>query len=106
MGDLNMSTLRLGWRDSFRVSGALTRKDIVDAIRNRSTLTTLFTVVFIILMYRFLPELESGDALPRAAIFDQGQSQYGADMVENQGYDRGVVEVISQLAFFQTQCLL
>ena len=57
-----MSTLRLGWRDNFRVIGALTRKDVVEAVRNRTTLTTLFTVIFIILFYRFLPELESGDA--------------------------------------------
>jgi ABC-type transport system involved in multi-copper enzyme maturation permease subunit len=50
-------------------------------------LTTLFTVIFVILLYRFLPELESGDVLPRVVIFDQGQSQFAAAMADDQRYD-------------------
>ena len=95
-----MSTLRLGWRDNIRIVGALTRKDVVDAIRNRTTLTTLLTVIFIILFYRFLPELESGDSLPRVAIFDQGQSQYAAGMANDQRYDVVTVSTQDQMAAY------
>lgn len=95
-----MSTLRLSWRDNFRVVGALTRKDVLDAVRNRTTLTTLFTVIFIILFYRFLPVLDSGGALPRVVIFDQGQSQLAAVMADAQGYDVVNVSTQDQMAAY------
>ena len=61
-------------RDSLRIVGAIAAKDIVDALKNKTTVTTIFTVVFLMLFYRFMPMLESGDVLPRAAVYDLGNS--------------------------------
>jgi ABC-2 type transport system permease protein len=77
---------------SLRVILAIASKDIVDAIKNKSILSHLFTVVFIIVLYHFLPAFESGDTLPRLVLYDAGSSQWVAELEGSAVFDLIVVD--------------
>jgi ABC-2 type transport system permease protein len=62
-------------QNRLRVILAIAGKDIVDAFKNKSILSQVLTVGFIVVLYRFLPAFESGDELPRLALYDAGNSQ-------------------------------
>lgn len=79
-----------------RVILAIAGKDVVDAIKNKSILSQVFTVAFIVVLYRFLPAFNNGDALPRLAIYDAGSSQLVVDMENSTTFD--LVETSSQSA--------
>jgi ABC-2 type transport system permease protein len=72
---------------SLRVVLAIASKDIVDAIKNKSILSQLFTVAFIIVLYRFLPAFDSGDALPRLVLYDAGSSKWVAELEGSAAFD-------------------
>jgi ABC-2 type transport system permease protein len=61
-------------QDRVRVILAIAKKDLVDAIKNKSILSQVFTVAFLIVFYRFLPAFENRDELPRLALYDAGNS--------------------------------
>jgi len=60
-----MSDLRIIW--------AITTKDMVDAVRNRNTLSVILVVLLAVVFYRALPLLESEDA-PGILVYDAGRS--------------------------------
>ncbi len=72
---------------NLRVVFAIAGKDIIDAIKNKSILSQLFTLAFIIVCYKFLPSFEKGDALPRVALYDAGGSEWVAEMEDNPAFD-------------------
>jgi ABC-2 type transport system permease protein len=53
---------------------AIAAKDVTDAIRNKTILANLATIVFVVVFYRFLPALGSQGELPRLMIYDAGDS--------------------------------
>ena len=59
---------------SLRIIWAIARKDIVDAIKNKTVLSVLGSVVFIVVMYKFLPYLDGGSELPNLLLYDAGES--------------------------------
>jgi ABC-2 type transport system permease protein len=66
----------ISWmQKELRIILAIASKDIVDAIKNKSILSQVLTVAFIIVFYRFLPAFDSGDELPRLALYDAGNSE-------------------------------
>jgi ABC-type Na+ efflux pump permease subunit len=77
-----MTILRLTGRDNLRVVGALASKDIVDVLKNRSTLGSILAVIFLVVFYWFLPAIEQGDLLPRAVVYAPGDSAL-VDQLEN-----------------------
>jgi ABC-2 type transport system permease protein len=83
-------------REGTRVLFAIAAKDIVDAIKNRSILSQIFTVAFIVVAYRFLPVFSNGDALPRLVLYDAGRSKLVEEMEESTTFD--LVDTASQTA--------
>jgi len=81
---------------NLRVILAIAGKDIVDAIKNKSILSQVLTVAFIIVFYRFLPAFESGDELPRLALYDAGGSQLTPKLENSESLD--LVEFSTQEA--------
>jgi ABC-2 type transport system permease protein len=79
-------------RDSIRIVGALASKDIVDALKNRTTLTIFFTVIFLVAFYRFMPLLYGGDTLPRIVIYSPEQTQLAADLDNRSDFDLRIAE--------------
>lgn len=59
---------------NLRIVWAIAAKDIVDALKNKNTLTVILVVLFMIAFYRFMPTLESGGQLPNVLIYDAGAS--------------------------------
>ena len=49
-------------RQNLRIILAITGKDILDALKNKTTLTALVTIVLLVVMYKFLPVLSSDDS--------------------------------------------
>ena len=55
---------RLSWAEQLRLVWALARKDIVDALKTRTTLTTIILSLLMVAFYRALPALTAdGDTL-------------------------------------------
>ena len=57
-----------------RLIWAIVAKDFVDGLKNRKMLTNVFTVVFLIALYRFLPVLGSANDPVRVFLYDAGES--------------------------------
>jgi len=72
---------------SLRVILAIAAKDMVDAIKNKSILSQVFTLAFIIVLYRFLPSFDNWDALPRLALYDVDHSRLTAVMEDSPSFD-------------------
>lgn len=68
---------------SIRIILAITSKDIVDALKNKNTLTALITVLFLIVVYKFLPTL-SREEIPFVFLYDAGQSGYTERIEESE----------------------
>jgi ABC-2 type transport system permease protein len=69
-----MTTVCSRWMEDLRIVWAITAKDALDALKNKTTLSPILMALCLILFYRWLPSLESGD-LPRLAVYDAGGSQ-------------------------------
>ena len=69
------TTLRIIW--------AIARKDIVDAIKNRTILTVFGSVIFTVAMYKFLPYLDRGEELPGLLLYDAGDSALTVQLEES-----------------------
>jgi ABC-2 type transport system permease protein len=60
-------------RARWRMIWAITSKDLVDALKNKQTLSILISVLFVVVMYRLLPVLREDD-IPTVFIYDAGES--------------------------------
>ena len=76
-----MSTLKstlatsYSWLDHLRIVWALAAKDIIDALKNRTTLTTIIISLFMVMFYRYFPTLGlDGDAL-NVLIYAETESE-------------------------------
>jgi ABC-2 type transport system permease protein len=64
-----------GLQGHLRLIWAITAKDIVDAIKNRTTLSTILVLGFMVVFYRYMPVLTGGDDVPHLLIYDAGESE-------------------------------
>jgi hypothetical protein len=69
-----MSTTTSKFSENLRIVWAIAAKDIVDAVKNKMTLSVVLVVLFMIAYYRFLPVLEGGAELPNVLVYDAGES--------------------------------
>ena len=58
-----------GFSAFLRITLSIAVKDIVDAIKNKNIITALFTSLFMIVMYRTLPILESKKRTAFIAVY-------------------------------------
>jgi hypothetical protein len=72
---MGMSATNDQFKDHLRIIFAITTKDIVEALRNKNTIAIMLSALFLIIMYRVLPSLESGDSPPNVLLYDAGESQ-------------------------------
>ncbi len=78
-----MTALTSRWNERIRIILAITAKDLVEAIKNKNTLSVILPVLFIILMYRFLPSFSHGDDPPTVLVFDPAESSFGLLLQES-----------------------
>jgi ABC-2 type transport system permease protein len=72
---------------NLRIVWALAAKDIADAVKNRTTLTLIITVLFTVFAYRMLPSWQNGDLPPRLALYDAGESRLVAELEHSNDFD-------------------
>jgi ABC-2 type transport system permease protein len=73
-----MKTRTRDWRTDARVVWAIFAKDLREVIRNKNTITVLISGLFIVAMYRMLPNISRGSEPMRVWVYDQGQSGLAA----------------------------
>ena len=59
---------------NIRIITTLAAKDIADAIKNKSTWSTILVVTFFMIFYRVSPSLRHGDRPLELALYDAGNS--------------------------------
>ena len=65
---------------NFSVISAITRKDVVDAIRHRYLLTALVTPLFVALMFRVILPGDTGRSILNVVVHDAGSSALVAEL--------------------------
>jgi ABC-2 type transport system permease protein len=85
--ELRLMLAKGRFKAGLRVIWAITAKDIVDAIKNRTTLSTILSILFVMVAYRLLPSFENADTLPRLALYDAGESHLVADLENSFEFD-------------------
>jgi len=63
-----------GLRKHARIVGAISAKDLLEALKNKNTIAVILTAVVMVFVYRGLPILESRGELPRVLVYDEGES--------------------------------
>ncbi|MBN1889600.1 MAG: ABC transporter permease [Thermoflexales bacterium] len=72
--------------ENLRIIWAITAKDIVDAIKNKTTLVAMLSVLFMIVFYRLLPILTSSE-VPALLVYDAGDSTLVAALENSDAVD-------------------
>ena len=68
--DIRTTTL---WGD-LRIIWAITSKDLLDAVKSKTTLSILLSALFIVAIYQVLPTFERPSDLPTVLVYDAGDS--------------------------------
>jgi ABC-2 type transport system permease protein len=63
------------WREDLRIILAITSKDLLDAVKSKTTLSILISALFIVVVYQVLPKFEHPGDLPIVLAYDAGESQ-------------------------------
>jgi hypothetical protein len=66
---------KTSFSQNIRIIMAITGKDILDAIRNKTILSTLITMLFIVIAYKILPTFTGTDT-PLVFLYDADHSVY------------------------------
>ncbi len=70
-----------------RIIWAIVHKDMLDAFKNKTILSILFSVLFVVVAYYLLPSLEDGERLPRLALYDAGDSPVVTQLEGSDAFD-------------------
>ena len=55
-------------REGLRIVWAITAKDLLDALKNKTTLGVLLSVLFVLVAYQLLPKWQRGSSLPTVPV--------------------------------------
>jgi ABC-type Na+ efflux pump permease subunit len=72
---------------NLRVIWAIAAKDIVDALKNRNTLSNIIATFFIVFFYKLLPPLIESGGVPNLLVYDAGGSSLGAALGSSAAVD-------------------
>ena len=68
------TTSKNSMASKMRLIWAIVAKDFVDSLKNRQMVTNFITIAFLVLVYRFLPQLGNADSPTRLVLYDAGES--------------------------------
>ncbi|MGD8633801.1 MAG: ABC transporter permease [Anaerolineales bacterium] len=88
-----MSAISQSLSRRLRVITAITAKDLLDALKNKTTLGVILPALFILIFYRFIPQISGHDDLTTLYVYDP--SGGGAVMLLEDSLDLDVREVAS-----------
>lgn len=81
-----MNSNRDKLRSSLRIVWAIAAKDIVDAIRNRTTISVILGVAIMMLTSQALPLLLGLSDVHRMAVYDAGESCLAAELEDSEQF--------------------
>jgi ABC-2 type transport system permease protein len=84
---VEMNALEARNAGGLRIIWAIALKDIADSFKNKTILMTLFSATLLMVMYRTMPALTSGDDPPSLALYDAGQSRLVAELEDDAQID-------------------
>jgi len=58
--------------NNLRITWAITRKDIVDGLKNKNVIAVILPALFVVILYRFLPAIMLEEGPPRLWVYDVG----------------------------------
>lgn len=76
---------------------AITSKDLLDALKNKTTLAVLLPALFILIFYRFLPQIYGHDDLITVHLFDPTHSEAAMLLEESLDLDVRSVDSLVEL---------
>jgi ABC-2 type transport system permease protein len=59
-------------REDLRIIWAITAKDMLDAVKSKTSLSVLLSALFMVVIYQVLPKWEHGSDLPTVLVYDAG----------------------------------
>jgi ABC-type Na+ efflux pump permease subunit len=74
------------WGD-LRIIWAIASKDMLDAVKNKTTLSILLSALFIVVIYQILPKWERTSDLPTVLVYDAGDSELLAALKRSPNLD-------------------
>lgn len=75
------------WRENTRIVWAITAKDLLEAIKNKNTITILITSLLMVFFYRYMPAIfDESEPLP-VLVYDAGNSTLIAHLENSQNLD-------------------
>jgi ABC-2 type transport system permease protein len=83
--------------DNLRIIGAIAGKDIVDAVKNKTTISIIFGVVLLMLSSQALPLLLKLQSTHRAVFFDPGGSALLTDLKKSREFSLRQVDSLEVL---------
>jgi ABC-2 type transport system permease protein len=89
-----MKANKENFKDRLRIIWAIAVKDIVDALKNKTTLSVMLGVALLMLGNQALPLILSLEETPTALVYDPGESQWVAKLREREQLD--LIPVTSQ----------
>ncbi len=82
-----MKTKNTNWLVDARVVWAILAKDLLEVLKNKSTLSVLFSALLLVVLYRVLPVLARGQEPPRLPVYDAGASALVAFLENSQVFE-------------------
>jgi ABC-2 type transport system permease protein len=68
------------WLDHLRLVWTLASKDIVDALKTKTTLTTIIITLLMVLFYRYFPALTTGDEALKVMLYAETESEVAMEL--------------------------
>ena len=78
---------RTAWREHARLIWAITAKDLLEVVKNKSTISVLMSALFILVLYRMLPTLTTRMEPPGVLVFDAGDSALVAFLENSRDFE-------------------
>ena len=72
---MEKNTRMTALREDLRIILAITSKDLLEAVKSKTTLSILISALFIVVVYQILPKFENPGGLPVMLVYDAGESQ-------------------------------
>jgi hypothetical protein len=64
--------------ENLRIIWAITAKDMLEALKNRTTLSVVVIALLMVITYRYFPSLTMGSSSSNLLVYDAGPSSYWA----------------------------
>jgi ABC-2 type transport system permease protein len=90
----NLNMKEYAFRQNIRIILAITGKDILDAVRNKTIISVLVSALFVFIFYMFLPILEQEDIL---RLYDAGGSTWLPALVDSQPFKISVYNTLEEM---------